>query len=404
VIRNRKATGLLLGALIGLGPLALASRAEAGIIITKEGKVIVGRIVKDEMSDEGVKVHWPYKERRERGVFFFERNRIRWCDADLDEPSTAYWDQYTNDPIDPAWLPARDRYLESKKNKLDPNLKLFLDSMRDSNPHARLTAMSIPFKMGNSVLNIRKPEGWVRDESVNGMLMLISDTKGEEGFVPRIHIWSVTAAPVQPSDQVGWLREEFEHTAVTSDAYETRDSEGPKPGKGGGFDFSIQTTIRRQGAKPVTALRQVFFRTNRTYFYVAYAHEKDFDKYGMFFRACLQSIQIDDGGGSGGAAPGGDQKPGDKPGDGAAPGGDQKPGDKPAGDAKPADKPAGDAKPADKPAGDAKPADKPAGDAKPADKPAGDAKPADKPAATKPADATKPTGTKPAGAGGDKKP
>jgi hypothetical protein len=384
VILNRKATGLLLGALIGLGPFALASHAEAGIIITKEGKVIVGRIVKDEMTEEGVKVHWPYKERRERGVFFFEKNRIRWCDADADEPTTAYWDQYANDPIDPAWLPARDRYLESKKNRLDPNLKLFLDSMRDSNPHARLTAMSIPFKMGNSTLSIRKPEGWVRDESVGGMLMLISDTKGEEGFVPRIHIWSVTAAPVQPSDQVGWLREEFEHTAVTSDAYETRDSDGPKPGKGGGFDFSIQTTIRRQGAKPVTALRQVFFRTNRTYFYVAYAHEKDFDKYAMFFRACLQSIQIDDGGG---AAPGGDQKPGDKPADGAAPGSDQKPGDKPAGDAKPGDKPAGDAKPTDKPA-DAKPTDKPA--AKPAD-----AKPTDKPAA-KPADA-KPADSKPGG-------
>lgn len=322
---NRKATALVLGALV-LGPFV--GRADAGIVITKEGKVIIGRIVKDEITEEGnVKIHWPYKDRHERGTFIFEKNRIRWYDVESDEPSNEYWDKYANEPIDPAYLPLRDRYLDSKQRRLDPNLKLFLDSMRDSSPRARLSPQTFPFKMGNSEMTFRKPEGWNRDESVNGMLMLISDTKGEEGYLPRIHMWSIPSAPVQPSDQVTWMRDELIRIAGASDTYESRDEDGPKV-KVGGHDYTIQTTIRRQGSKPITALRHIFFRTNRTYFFAAYAHEKDFEKYAMLFRMCLQSVTVNDGG---------DQKPAD-----GSTGGDQKPGDAKPGDAKP-----GDAKPAD---------------------------------------------------------
>src|SRR5688572_3509944 len=116
----------ILAALLLAGPFV--GSADAGILITREGKVIIGRINKDDPTEEGVRVYWPYKERRERGTFFFPKNLVRWHDAESDEPSNAYWDQYGNEPIDPQWLPLRDRYLDQKNRRLDPNLKLFLDT------------------------------------------------------------------------------------------------------------------------------------------------------------------------------------------------------------------------------------------------------------------------------------
>lgn len=318
-------------AVLALAGLVPAGRAEGGIIITREGKVIIGRILKEEVTEEGVRVHWPYKENKTRGTFFIQKNLLRWYDIDLDEPSGEYWDKHGNDPIDAVWLQHRDRYLASKqKSTSEADLKLILENISRPNL-ARLSPLSIPFRMGSSEIQIRKPEGWQRQE-VNGILMLVSDQKGLDGVTPRIHIFSVQAASATPSEQVGWLRAELLKIAGSADAFEGRDEEGPKVTAKGGFDYTITTTMRRSGAKPVAALRQLFFRENRTYFYSAYAHEKEYDKYSILFRACLQSMVINDSGtekpatppspgGGAGEAPKDGAKPGEKAPEGPKPGG-----------------------------------------------------------------------------------
>lgn len=336
----------LLAVLVTLFLLApFAERAEAGIIVTREGKVIVGRIVREEITEEGVWVHWPYKERRERAKFFFEKRLIRWFDPDLDEPSNKYWDDFSNESIELAFLPLRDRYLGSKQKGVDPNMKLFFDSMRDSRARVRLSAMPLSVKAGPTEVLINKPEGWIKDEW-NGILMFVSDVKGEKGYTPRIHVYSVPSIQnMQASDQVALIRKELITIAGSADNYESKDEDGPKVVRGGPsyFDYKLTTTIRRTGGDSVTALRKVFFRTNRTYFFTAYAHEKDFQKYGLFFSLCLDSMKIKDG--SEQADPGEGDKPGEKPGEKAGDKPAEQPGEKPG--EKPGTKP--EEKPGDKP-------------------------------------------------------
>jgi hypothetical protein len=317
--------------IIGAFVAGHAAPAEAGIVITREGKVIIGRVVKEEVTKEGVRVHWPYKERRERGTAFFQMNIIRWFDPDLDEPSAQYWEEHANEAIDAQFLPLRDRYLDSKSRKMDPNMKIFLDTYLREGSKVRLSPISIPFKMGNAEITIRKPEGWQRQDA-DGILMLVSDTKGEEGVVPRIHVFSVPRIEnAQFSECRDFLKADLLECSGGAEAVEFKEEDQQPKNVKGGADWNVTTVVRKQGQKPITTLRHMAIRDNRIYFYSAYCHERDFEKLGIFFRACLQSLTINDG------APAtsklDDPKPGDKPAD--------KPGDTP-----PADK-SGD-KPGDK--------------------------------------------------------
>lgn len=98
-----------------------ASRAEAGIVILRDGKVFVGKIEKEDVTDDSVKVHFPYKtsdglthqvgDGKESAIELSKKN-IRWFDADLDEPSSAYWEKFADESLDAFW---KQRWLESKR-------------------------------------------------------------------------------------------------------------------------------------------------------------------------------------------------------------------------------------------------------------------------------------------------
>jgi dienelactone hydrolase len=100
------------------GPILSPSEAEAGIVVLKNGKVVVGRVLEDKSTKEKLLMR-PPNEEPGRGEFEVERFRIRWYSATSDRPTDAYWEEFKDAKIDNAWEPERQKWLLRQKNKLD---------------------------------------------------------------------------------------------------------------------------------------------------------------------------------------------------------------------------------------------------------------------------------------------
>ena len=93
---------------------AAAGPCEGGIVVLKNGEVVVGRIDAADDAEERLVVHWPYGERTSRGILAIPKYRVRWFDRALDAPSGAYWEAYADAPIDERWLPALEVWRRSR--------------------------------------------------------------------------------------------------------------------------------------------------------------------------------------------------------------------------------------------------------------------------------------------------
>jgi hypothetical protein len=282
--------------------LLLAARAEAGIIIMNNGKVFIGRIDADDIKEDKVTMHSPQQYRGAppiRGVMDFQRHDIRWVDAANDEPTDEYMKLHAKEPLDPKWYALYVQpWLDAQDNQVQYQPLVNLPQLKSGG----LSVMSIPRKWGSDEASIRRPTGWTTNE-VNGITVFVSDQKGTDGFVPRIHFFSIESAVGQYSDQLSWVKNELEKLASTSDSFEIKgENTAPKTVRGG-CDVEWTTTTRRSG-RSIKALRVMRFRDHRAYFVTCYAHEKDFDQYQLIFEACTGSLAINEGAGSAASAGG----------------------------------------------------------------------------------------------------
>src|SRR5205823_1276430 len=118
---------------------------------------------------------------------------------------------------------------------------------------------SIPLKWGPDEGSIRKPNGW-SNTVVSDIYMFVSDQKPSDQndkFVPRIHFFSVENPTAQPSDKLGWVKQELEKLANTPDAFENKTEGGMGQLKQvrGGFDVEWTTLTRRTIGKEVKAIK-----------------------------------------------------------------------------------------------------------------------------------------------------
>jgi hypothetical protein len=294
---------LSLGLLV-LGSGLFAARAEAGIIILKNGRVFIGRIDPSEDDKGGpedgfVTMHEPklYKGAPPlHGKEDFPKHDIRWWDPVADEPTDDYMKDHADEPIDPRYLPYIERWKDRKNNELTIDPKMFMPATGMS---GKLSPIPIPDKWGADEISIRKPAGWT-SKKVNGIFIFESDQKGTEGFVPRIHVFSVERSAAAPSDQALWIKQEIEKLSQNEPLNLKEGSMSPKPSRNG-FDLEWITATHR-GNHEIMAVRQVHFRDHRTYFVSCYAHESEFDGLAMLFRACMQSLVITEGGAKGATA------------------------------------------------------------------------------------------------------
>ncbi len=293
----------------------VASRAEAGIVIMTNGKVFIGRIDPEDMKDahgvacakdvcESIIMHSPQQYKGQpplRGEMVFPRHDVRWFDPASDEPTEEYMRLYAraNVPLDPKWYALYVApWLEAQDNS---NQIAPLVNLPASFKAGSLSTMSLVRKWQGAggvtdEASIRRPAGWSTNE-VNGITIFTADSKGTDGFTPRIHFFSVDAAIGQITDQLAWIKQELEKVASGTDSFEVKgDNVNPKDVRGG-KDVEWTTVTRRSG-KSVKALRSMKFRQNRAYFVTCYAHEKDFEQYQLLYQACVSSLQINEGGNS----------------------------------------------------------------------------------------------------------
>lgn len=281
----------------------LPAPAEAGVVILKNGEVIVGRIRVEEDDQEKLIVRWPYLDRTERGHVEIPHFRIRWYDRDADEPTDEYWAMHHADPqpIDNRWLPLYEKW--RLRNETDDQM-LHVPVILDDGSNAVQLAL-IPHKTTH--FEIQKPEGWSKRVE-DGIMIFESDRAGIDGFKARIHVFAVDSVQETTyDDQSQWIQEEIRKVADSKKNFDMRESDSPNVVVGG-MDLRTVTSTTR-GNKTVVALREVSFRTKRTYFFTAYAHEAEFGKLKKLFEASAASLKILEDEGAGGAEKPADDKP-----------------------------------------------------------------------------------------------
>jgi hypothetical protein len=258
-----------------------AARAEAGVVIEKNGNVFVGRVDPAEVTDEKIVMHDARFTRNDpplKNVMSFERHTVRWFDADSDEPTLAYVKLFPDAPIQARWLPL----IEILKR---PPPTVVVDPGDWIKNMPRISAVPIEQRSGRDALTIRKPTGWSATTS-GEILMFESDRKGTDGFAPRIHVFSQETTGT-PTEQLAWIKAELARTGGTEvEATEPRVVRG-------GSDVSLLTTTHT-GGRAIRALRKIFFREHRTYFAVAYSQESDFDGLRPLLEASLATVSIDE--------------------------------------------------------------------------------------------------------------
>ncbi|RMG11312.1 MAG: hypothetical protein D6731_15750 [Planctomycetota bacterium] len=277
-----------LAALVGLvvaGPFA-PRPAEAGVVVLKNGEVIVGRLREDEITKTTLVLRWPYKEQTERGEMSIPRFRVRWFDAKADEPTDEYWEQHGEEYIDEKWRPLYEKWKLRKQARDETPVEDWFDPNEFL---SRAQLSTIPVEAGT--YKIQSPEEWdVTIDAEHGITIFTSRTPGTDGFHPRIHVFTTKAAIGQTEDQMNWIEAEIARAAGPDGSFEVRERKRPRT-RANGFDQEIVTQTTRFD-RPVMALRKVHFRRKYTYFFTAYAHEKDYSKHENLFRACLRSLKI----------------------------------------------------------------------------------------------------------------
>lgn len=313
------ATVLAAAALFGA---ALPGPVEAGIVVLKNGEVFVGRVRKEEVSEENIVVRWPYKSEvdpdpNKRGFINIPRFRVRWYDIEGDEPSDAYWEEYENEKIDQRFLPHLERWrLRKKTAEQYVDVPVLIEA---EGPRSKLSPIPVPGRD----FELKKPDGWTT--RTDGDITIIeSNLVGADDYRPQIHVYAVEAVTSAATDQLPWIEAELK--AMASEGFEVKEMNRLLPVKGG-FDQEMLTASQRAG-RTIYAKRRISFRNKKTYFFSAFAHQKDYDDYGILFEQCMASLVIKEDlkGGEGAAAPGGATPPGGSPqppapGQGAPPGG-----------------------------------------------------------------------------------
>jgi hypothetical protein len=273
--------------LVFAGLLALlAAPAHAGVVVLKNGEVLIGRIKAEEDTQDDLVIRWPFDKdpmRTERGEMRIPKFRIRWYDRDADVPNDAYWELHENDPIDNRWLPLLEKWRLRKKQEQELPTDVPIINPFDS-PQGKLAPVPVQTKD----FIIRKPEGWT-STTEDGITIFVCNTPGADGFRARIHIFSAPAIGGLVDDKINIVKEEFSRLAAEG-KFDVKEMKRPKTVRGG-TDVEMFTATPRPG-RMVWALRQVSFRDKRTYFFTAYADERDYSQHEILFKACMRSLEL----------------------------------------------------------------------------------------------------------------
>lgn len=287
----------LLWLLVGLGP------AEGGVIVLKDGTVLQGRIDKKKITDDAVKISWPYKGYThtsgvKRGEWKLETRQIRWFDADSDTLTDDYFDKYADDKtykLDPRFEDLRSAYLSRKKGESEIK-EVGIDLKEWVKRRKKATEIgSVPISTKH--FEIFKPRGWIRKEKLSiprpgerqRTFMLVAP-EPFSGYAARIHVSSVVRPPKSVAEQLEWYLSEVKRLSRNG-LLEIREKQ--KETIRGDRSRNVElTTVTRHKGIAVWAYRAILFRPERVYFVTCYAHRDEFGQLKTLFRRCVEKLQL----------------------------------------------------------------------------------------------------------------
>lgn len=278
-------------------PCASATRAEGAVIVLNNGNVFTGRIQKEDSTTVSILMTWPYKHLQHRGQQKFWHGKapqnIRWYKLntekeDFDLPDDEYWEKYEDIekyPIDKKYEHLRQRWLLKRKRQDGTETGIVvIDDPLTKGP--RLSPL--PVEAEGMGFSIRKPEQWT--SVVEDNIWVFQAKTGREGFRPRIHVFvGPKLEKATAADQVEWFEARMKR-AADEGGFEAKHEGGLKT-KANGFDMILTTRTVTRG-RSIKALRKIFFRKKRVYFYAAYCHETEFPELRALFERCMSSMRL----------------------------------------------------------------------------------------------------------------
>lgn len=279
--RRVQLAGALAGALVGL--LVGTCACDAGVVVLKNGNVIVGKVSRDPETGD-VLVRWPHGSQRKTGKLLVPAHTLRWANPDQDVLSDDYFREHLDAPLQGAlWLRMLEEYkLRQERRGDDDQGPLIVPTSLD--PLA-LPAIDAPG------FRLRKPRGWGASLQ-EGILILQAPPEGGRGFQPRIHAFAVEGVEESPSAQVGWVQAELGRLEdATAGRAEFRLLGSVEMSAAGGETQARFVSETLYEGLRVRALRRLVFRGGKTYVLCAYADGPDFAAHEGLFRACLDSLE-----------------------------------------------------------------------------------------------------------------
>lgn len=283
-MRNGIAKGIGLSVVAALVLLALVwQSAEAGIIVTKDGEVFVGRID----AKKGVKEDFVVMTRIEakdigKGRMNFERHRIRWFDTEARTLTPEYWKLHRDKKLQGKWQALRPKVFTGTNTGLISELK---------NLGKKRTKMSLRKHVVTSLgCRFRIPNDWERIERDGVCQLIARNAKG--GFNPRILIKAIERPKLSSDRQIDWFKEEIRKL---DDEKKLRIRRALKSRLRGATDkdVSIITEVKR-GKKQYVVTRFVFFRETQVYFLSMYLLKKQLRDWDELFKKFLKAFSVDE--------------------------------------------------------------------------------------------------------------
>jgi len=287
----RTVGALVVLALSFAGFVHSAAPAEAGILVMKNGNVIIGRIRPDELSDDFVVVRWPYNKSsyprdlaESHGSKKFEAFRIRWYSIEADDLTDDYFKKHGDKEVESRFKDRVERWKAKKSAVVDAEVVPQVDQLRFGG--VKLSAMAVM----KDYYEIRKPDGWRTESDKDNEIFMVVAPEKTGGYASRIHVFSVAKPKVSVSDQISWIKAEAKKLS-TNQILDIQGVPEHKIVAGKGTNVTL-TTITRRNKIAVRVQRHVFFRKDRVYFVYCYAETKEFNRLQRLYRDCVKSLVI----------------------------------------------------------------------------------------------------------------
>lgn len=281
---------------ITLAILFVAGFAHAGIIVTRKGKVFIGKIKKEGLGKDHITMIRPRHgngrplDLGKTATFKFERNKIRWFDINADAPTLDYWKKFKKKPIDPGFSPPKDLTGTIGGVATDAETGLAqgtLDILRNRRQILQKR------KIQRAGFAFQPPLDWERQDRGDSISVMVASNEVVGGYAARIHLFSVK----RPSDQIysldaqlQWYEEAIKKLSIDSKINRVqKDSEELL---GSSSRNITMTTLTKRDGREIIARRYLFIRKEKIYFATCYSIKEEFKRRSKLFDKFRKNLSL----------------------------------------------------------------------------------------------------------------